>query len=118
MKEEFKKRAREIEKETNEEIKKLGIKNKEQKELIVDEIRLKTKARLNALRDEENSEISKEDERNKAIIEKIKTISSLSLLSEEEYLKLVDFGIDSLVKVGMGAEALLEVLKTVDLAKL
>jgi DNA-directed RNA polymerase subunit beta' len=118
IKDEFKKRSREVEKETNEEVKKLGIKNKEQKELIVDEIRLKAKARLNALRDEEDGEISKEEEKNKAIVEKIKTISSLSLLSEEEYLKFEDFGIDSLVKVGMGAEALLEALKSVDLAKL
>ncbi len=118
VKGEFKKRAREIEKVKNEEIKKLGIKNKEQKELIVDEIRLKTKAKLNALRDKEADEISKEEGKNKVIIDKIKTISSLSLLSEDEYLEFVDYGIDNFVKIGMGAEALLEALKSVDLAKL
>ena len=115
---EFKKREKEDEKETNEEIKKLDLKNKEQKELIVDEIRLKGKAKIAVLKKEEKDEISKIEDEGVAIRERVKSISSLSLLSEEEYLRFVGYKIESFVKVGMGAEALLEALKTVDLAKL
>ncbi|MEX0616203.1 MAG: DNA-directed RNA polymerase subunit beta' [Candidatus Woykebacteria bacterium] len=117
-KDEFKKRATEIEKETASEVKKLGIKNKEQKELIVDEINLKMKAKLAALRDEEETEVSRIEDQGKAVISKIEGISRVSLLSEEDYLRLVEYGVESFVKVGMGAEALLEVLKTLDLAKM
>ena len=115
---EFKKRAEELEKESREDIKKLDMKNKEQKELIIDEINLKTKARLASLREEENSELSRIDDQRDALTEKIKTMSVMSLLSEEEYLRLIEYDAEPFIKVGMGAEAILEVLKTIDLAKL
>ena len=115
---EFKKREKETEKEISGEIKKLKIKNKEQRELIVDEVRLKGKARLAALKEEENGELAKSEDEGGVIMERIKSISNLSLLTEEEYLRFMDYSIESFVKVGMGAEALLEALKTVDLDKL
>src|SRR3990167_2204756 len=114
----YKKRDKEVEKETSDEIKKIDIKNKEQKELIVDEISLKGKAKLAVLRDEESEELIRSGNEGKALLNRIESISKLSLLSEDEYLRFIDYGIESFLKVGMGAEALLEALKTVDLAKL
>ena len=115
---EYKKRDKEVEKETSGEIKKIDIKNKEQKELIVDEINLKGKAKLAVLRDGESEELVRAGDEGKALLNRIESISKLSLLSEDEYLRFIDYGIESFLKVGMGAEALLEALKTVDLAKL
>jgi len=70
------------------------------------------------LRDEEANELAKADDESKVTLEKIKSIVPVSLLSEEEYLKLTDFGASSFLKVGMGAEALVQILKSIDLAKL
>lgn len=115
---EFKERAAEIEKEIKEEIKRVDVKNKEQKELIVDEINLKAKARQTALKEEEAAELSRVEEISKALSERIKQIKKLSLLSEDEYQRLSDYGVEDFMKVGMGAEALLEILKTLDLNQL
>ena len=54
---EFKKKEKESEKETNKEIKKLAIKKKEQKELIVEEMKLKGKAKQAVIRDQQEKEI-------------------------------------------------------------
>ncbi|OGY30415.1 MAG: DNA-directed RNA polymerase subunit beta' [Candidatus Woykebacteria bacterium RIFCSPHIGHO2_12_FULL_45_10] len=115
---EFKKREALLDKEAKGETKKVDVKNKEQKELIVDEIALKAKARLKSLKEEEMAELSRVEEINKALSERIKTIRKLSLLSEDEYQRLIDYGVSDFIKVGMGAEALLEVLKNLDLAEL
>jgi len=115
VRKEFKVKQAGIEKEAKEDVKKVDVKNKEQKELIVDEINLKTKARVAALKEEEAAELARVEEINKALTEKIKTIKQLSLLSEEEYQRLVDYDAADFLKVGMGAEALLEVLGKIDL---
>ena len=118
IKKEFKKRILEVEKEEKKDIKKLGIKNKEQKELIIDEIRLKMKAKIANIKDEEIAEIGKIELENKNLLDKVEAVAKQSLLTEDEYLKFVDYGIESFAKVGMGAEALLKILKTIDLAKM
>ncbi len=115
---EFKIREAEIEKETKSDIKKVDVKNKEQKELIVDEIKLKSKARSASLKEEEAAELARVEEITKALTEKIKVIKRLSLLSEDEYQRLADYGAEDFVKVGMGAEALLDVLGKLDLNEL
>ena len=114
----YKKKAKEIEKDGSKETKKLNVKNKEQKELISDEINLKTKAKLKNLTDEEHKEIVKSEREIKEIYEKVDNITKLSLLSEDYYLKFVEYGISSFVKLGMGAEAILEALKAIDLNKM
>ena len=54
----------------------------------------------------------------KALSDLVKSVTSLKLLSEEEHLKLIEYGVSDFVTVGMGAEALLEVLKKLELDKL
>lgn len=114
----FVERIKESERSFKEDIKKVDVKNKEQKELITSEIELKGKAKTASLREEEVAEITRLENIFKTIIEKIKTLKKLSLLSEEDYYRFVEYGIDGVAKIGMGAEAIQEVLKDLDLAKL
>lgn len=118
IKEDFVIRQKEAEALFKEEVKKVDVKNKEQKELIVSEIELKAKARVAALREEELAEFARSESIGKALVEKIKSLKKLTLLSEEDFYRLMEYGVEDFAKVGMGAEALNEVLKTLDLAKL
>ena len=118
VKGEYKKRAEEIDKSLKEEIKKVDIKNKEQKELIAEELELKAKAKKTNLKDEEDKELGKIKELEKTATDKVKLIKKLSVIAEDEYHKLASFGAASFMKIGMGAEAILDVLKDIDLVKL
>jgi DNA-directed RNA polymerase subunit beta' len=114
----YKKKLEEIDKVLKEDVKKLEIKNKEQKELIIEELDLKAKARRNNTNEEKEEELTRLRELQKAAIEKVKIIKELSVIAEDEYQKLADYGAVDFIKVGMGAEAILEVLKNLDLNKL
>lgn len=91
------------------------IKSKEQLNLALHELDLKLKQKLQSIRDEQVLE----EERARGIFqnleEKVKVLRPLSLLTEDEYLKLDDYDLTSFFKVGMGAEAVLEVLSRMDL---
>jgi DNA-directed RNA polymerase subunit beta' len=50
--------------------------------------------------------------------EMVKRIKKHAILSEDEYLKLSEYNATEHLRVGMGAEAVLEVIRSVDLAKL
>ncbi len=114
----FKLRMEEVDKNVKEEEKKLDIKNKEQKEIILEEIVLKAKARKKAISEEEESEVQKIQELSKSTLEKVKLIRKLSVIAEEEFHRLVSYNAVGFTKVGMGAEAVLEALKGLDLNKL
>jgi len=114
----YKKQAEETDDLLKEEIKKLDIKNKEQKELIIEELDLKSKAKKTSIKDEEEIEIKRLQELQKTTNDKIKLIKELSVIGEEEYHKLDNYGGVSFMKVGMGAEAILGVLRKIDLNKL
>jgi DNA-directed RNA polymerase subunit beta' len=94
------------------------IKSKEQCELAVSESILKTKRELASL----SVTLVEEKETVKDIFTAVKDLVNktkhLTVLSEEEYLKLLDYDATSFIEVGMGAEALLKVIKTLDLNKL
>lgn len=118
IREDFVGRIKESEASFKEEIKKVAVKNKEQKELIVSEIELKSKAKTANIREEELAEITRLENIFKTLIDKVKSLKKLSLLSEEDYYRFMEYGIDNVAKIGMGAEAIMEVLKDLDLAKL
>jgi DNA-directed RNA polymerase subunit beta' len=94
------------------------IKSKEQSELAVSESILKTKREMASL----TETLVEEKETVKDIYSAVKDLvgktKHLTVLSEEEYLKLLDYNAASFIEVGMGAEALLKVIKTLDLNKL
>ena len=65
---------------------------------------------------------AKKKKKIKQVIEQVtsivKSIKMLSTVTEDEYLHLLDYDASSFLKVGMGAEAVLEVVKKIDLDKL
>ncbi len=113
-------RLEEQEKEVKKEVAtiKTGQKIKETADLRIEEAQLSMRHRQAKLREENAQEISRLEEIYKNISDMANSIKPLDLLSEEEYLKLSDYDAETFLKVGMGAEAVLQVLEKLDLAKL
>lgn len=86
--------------------------------LIVSEIQLNTKQKVAKLEDEFNLEKNRLGEIYHTLSDLVKSVKPLSQLTEEEFLKLDEYGAADFIEVGMGAEALLEVLKKLDLEKM
>ncbi|KKR79763.1 MAG: DNA-directed RNA polymerase [Candidatus Daviesbacteria bacterium GW2011_GWA1_41_61] len=93
-------------------------KGSENQEIAAADLELKSKQEIQKLRDNLAVEHSQLEQIFKAVSDLTKSISFLRVLSEDEYLKLEEYGVADFLKVGMGAEGLLEVLKKIDLNKL
>lgn len=114
------KTIKEMEKSLEEELstdKKKGD-EKEKFELLSEELRLKNRSEIQKLRDTNIVEQGQLENIYKAVSDIVKAIVPNKLLSEEEYSKIEDYGAADFITVGMGAEALLEALKKLDLDKL
>ncbi len=94
------------------------IKDAEKFEIAASDVQLRSRQEVAKLREQNATELSQLEEIYKTVSDLVKSVVSLRLLSEDEYFKLEDYGVADFVKVGMGAEALLEVLKKIDLDKL
>jgi DNA-directed RNA polymerase subunit beta' len=91
---------------------------KEKFELETQEHELKVRSEVQKLRDGLAAEVTTLESIFKAVADLVKSVTPLKLLSEEEYYKLSEYGVSDFVEVGMGAEALLEILQKLDLDKL
>lgn len=87
-------------------------------ELQREELELKNRQEVQKLRDNQVVEISQLEAVYKTVADLVKNVVALKLLSEDEYYKLQEYGVADFVKVGMGAEILLEVLQKLDLDKM
>ncbi|KPJ70837.1 DNA-directed RNA polymerase subunit beta' [Microgenomates bacterium DG_75] len=94
------------------------ITSKDRQALALGEADLKIKQKVQSLRDQYLAEGERAEEVYQAIISLVKSLKEKSLLSEDEYLKLVEYRAADFFKVNMGAEALLEAIKKLDLEKL
>ncbi|MBI4058379.1 DNA-directed RNA polymerase subunit beta' [Candidatus Gottesmanbacteria bacterium] len=94
------------------------IKNTEAKDLALAESNLKEKQRIARLEEDAQKEEQKTVEMLKVLTDLVSSIKKLTLLSEDEYLKLHDYKAASFFTVGMGAEAILEVIRSLNLGKL
>jgi len=94
------------------------IKSKEQADLAVNEAKLKTKRDITSLKESLLAEKETTKEIFAAVKDLVEKAKPLTVLSEEEYLKLIDYNAESFIKIGMGAEAILEVIKNLDLNKM
>jgi len=93
------------------------IKGKDQQKIAIEEAAIKTKRELSRLRENLQSEKETAEEVYKTVGTLVKKIDLKTILSEDEYLKLVDYEADSFMEVGMGAESVLKLLKNLDLEK-
>jgi len=110
----------ELQKNSEKEVKEIKkkIKSKEQQELAVEETKIKTRRDIASIKDNLISEQETTDEILKTLEEMIRKISKKTVLSEDEYIKLIEYNADGFVKVGMGAESILDLIKDLDLDKL
>lgn len=90
----------------------------EKYEMAAADAEIKNRQEIQRLRDNLVVEHSQLEQIYKAVADLVKSINVLRVLSEDEYLKLDEYGVSDFLKVGMGAEGLLEVLKKIDLDKL
>jgi len=120
LKEEREKKTQEAKEEGQQEKAKTKkeIKDKDRQALVLGEIDLKVKQKIQSLRDQYLAEGERAEEVYQAIINLVKGLKEKTLLSEDEYLKLVEYRAADFFKVGMGAEAILEAVKDINLEKL
>jgi DNA-directed RNA polymerase subunit beta' len=128
--EKLKEKKKELEKETKEAIVKLEeelkkelseikkkVKSQEQRDLTAQERKLKSKQEVASLKETLAAEQQNAEEVFKAVKDMVKKTKKGSLLSEDEYLKLTDYEAAHNLEVGMGAEAILKLINSMDLDK-
>ncbi|MBI4065208.1 DNA-directed RNA polymerase subunit beta' [Candidatus Gottesmanbacteria bacterium] len=96
-------------------VRSLGI---EAKELAISEIDLEEKQDLALIEENSTKEKGKIEEIIKSLESIVRSIKPLSTLTEDEYLRLLEYDAANCFSVGMGAEAIVEVVKKLDLDKL
>jgi len=94
------------------------IGNKDAVSLAVQEVALKQRQREQAIRDDLVSSLDQTEEIFKRLIEIVKNLKIQSLLSEEEFNRLADYEAGDFFEVDMGAEAIVGLLKQINIDKL
>lgn len=120
LKQEAEAKIQQLEREGRQAIKEVTgrIKTREQRDLALEEQRLKTKRAVQTRRDDLITEYDRAEEVFKTLMGMVKRLKKGSLLSEDEYLKLWEYEATDYVKVGMGAEALLQLVESINVDKL
>lgn len=116
FKEEIKKIKEEFAKESREVIKKQ--KNKEVRDLTLDELKFKQRQKILAFEEKKTEEQRRLEELFKHLEHLVASIKRQTVLSEDEYLSLAEYDLNNFFKVDMGAEAILKLIELLDLAKL
>ncbi len=94
------------------------IKAKEARDMAIGELELKERQELAMTEDQENKEKEKVKEVSESLVAIVKGIKPLTVISEDEYLRLLEYDAVACFDVAMGAEALLSVVKKLDLDKM
>lgn len=92
-------------------------KSKEAIELGLNEIELKHKQRKAILSEREKEEINRAKEIIDRLVRIVKTVRTKTVLSEDEYFSLGEYTSLEFMHVGIGTDAILEVIKKIDLDK-
>jgi len=117
LKEEAKEAVETLKKQLDDDIAKLKEKvtNKETLELKLSELELKAKQQITTIKENLAEEIEKTAEIYKTIKIMVKKIKKGTILSEDEYLKLDEYNAVDHIRVGMGAESVMELVKDINL---
>ncbi|MEK7521275.1 MAG: DNA-directed RNA polymerase subunit beta' [Patescibacteria group bacterium] len=120
LREEEKTREEQILKEQN--LKKESVRSKvkdaEAQALAIEEVELESRKRTTALKEEIENNVKNTEELFGKLINIVKSVKFLNLLSEEEYIELVNYNAADFFKGEMGAEAILKVLEGIKLDEL
>ncbi len=96
---------------------KTKIKNQEQQQIVIQEIKHKYQKRIIALDNLKKEDLANLKELHRSLVNHLNSIQPLSILSEVEYLKLQEYDVADFITVGTGAEAILKVLEETDWQK-
>lgn len=91
------------------------VTNKETLQLKAAEFELKAKNKLISLKQQLETQLEQTEEIFKALKVLVKKIGKRTILTEDEYLKLDEYDVASHLRVGMGAESLMELVTEMDL---
>lgn len=91
------------------------VTNKETLQLKTTELELKAKNKLVSLKSQLETQIAQTEEIFKVLKALLKKIGKRTILTEDEYLKLDEYDVASHLRVGMGAESLMELVTELDL---
>ena len=94
---------------------KAKVKSSETLELRVTELTLKAKQVLSSQKEQLEKQLEQTEEIYKTLKAMLKKIRKGSILSEDEYLKLDEYNAVDHLRVGMGAESILELVQDLDL---
>ncbi len=97
---------------------KTKIKDKDQLGLTISEIELSSKQKAAKLESDFALEKNRLTEIYRTLLDLVKSVKKISELTEDEFLKLDQYGAADFIEVGMGAEAIEKVLKDLDLEKM
>jgi DNA-directed RNA polymerase subunit beta' len=92
--------------------------SKEQKQLIQEEIELSSRQKMTRTTESQESELKKLDEIEETFTRLLKSLRVGSVLSEDEYFKLLEYDIPIFFTNKTGSEALAEVVGNLDLSTL
>lgn len=89
----------------------------EQKQLVSEEMDLQKRQKITRLRETFETESAKIDEIADTLLKLLKNLKVSSVLSEDEYFKLLEYEIPVFFTLKTGSEALMEIVNTMDLSK-
>ena len=91
---------------------------KEQKELITQEVELGKRQKIARIEERSQAEFKKLDEIEDALSKLIKSLKIGSVLSEDEYFKILEYDIPVFFTIKTGAEGLMDLINKIDIANL
>ncbi len=91
------------------------IKDAETRDLKKQAAELKAKQQVALVKDQLQTDSANTDEIYDAVRELVKKVQTNSILFEDEYLKMVEYDAANHLRIGMGAEALIEIINRLDL---
>lgn len=94
------------------------VNNKETLQLKLSEMTLRSKQQVASLKGQHDTQSEQLDEVYKTIKSMVKQIDRGAILSEDEYLKLDEYNATGHLRVGMGAESLMEMVRSLNLEDL
>jgi len=116
---EVEKESKEIGKEMAEKQKETKSKVKdEQKDLVAEELNLQKRQKVARIEERLSAENKKIDEIGDALSKLLKSLRVGSVLSEDEYFKILEYDIPVFFNIKTGTEGLLELIQKIDLAAL
>ncbi len=120
LKENIKQEIQKVKDQLDKDLKALDekVKNKETRELKKEELKLKAKQKIASLKEQLDTQLGQLEEVFSTIKGMVKKIRKGTILSEDEYLKLEEYSAVDHIRVGMGAESILELVKELDLDEL